>query len=128
MVKPLTHDVKITVKTSFNIGESRPLEQFFVFNYIITIENQSDQPLQLLKRHWIIVDSNGEKAEVKGDGVVGKQPILMPNDKYAYQSHCIFKTPVGKMSGSYLMKNLAKNEDYLIPINAFRFCMPTLLN
>mgnify|MGYP003691197079 FL=1 len=128
MVKPLTHDVKITVKTSFNIGESRPLEQFFVFNYIITIENQSDQPLQLLKRHWIIVDSNGEKAEVKGDGVVGKQPILMPNDKYTYQSHCIFKTPVGKMSGSYLMKNLAKNEDYLIPINAFRFCMPTLLN
>lgn len=128
MVKPLTHDVKITVKTSFNPQESRPLDQFFVFNYIITIENQSNQPFQLLKRHWIIVDANGNKSEVKGDGVVGKQPILMPNDKYAYQSHCIFKTPIGKMSGSYLMRNLLENEDYQIPINGFSFCIPTLLN
>lgn len=128
MVKPLTHDVKITVKTSFNSKESKPLDRFFVFNYIITIENQSDQPLQLLKRHWLIVDANGEKTEVKGDGIVGKQPILMPNDKYAYQSHCIFKTPIGKMSGSYLMRNLLENEDYLIPINGFSFCLPILLN
>jgi ApaG protein len=128
MVQPLTNDIKITVKTIFDPLESKPLEQLFVFRYTVTIENYSKEPMQLLRRHWVILDANGHKREVKGEGVVGQQPTLLPLEKYAYQSFCVFKTPIGKMSGSYLMKNLSENEDYQIPINAFSFCMPNLLN
>jgi len=38
---------------------------------------------------------------VRGDGVVGEQPVLKPGDSFEYTSGCPLPTPVGSMRGSY---------------------------
>lgn len=85
--------------------ENKPL---YIFGYHITIHNNSSHPVQLLSRHWIITDSDGNKSEVKGEGVVGVQPIIEPNKAFEYSSGSNFRTPVGTMHGQYSM--ISKNE------------------
>ena len=78
-------------------------EPLFVFGYQITIRNNSKHNVQLLSRHWYITDSNGNQSEVKGDGVVGVQPVIAPNSEFQYSSGSNFRTPVGTMHGQYEM-------------------------
>lgn len=87
-------------------------EPLYIFGYHITIKNNSLHPVQLLSRHWVITDSDGNKSEVKGDGVVGVQPIIEPNEAFEYSSGSNFRTPVGTMHGQYTMISKTDN-----PIN-----------
>jgi ApaG protein len=73
------------------------------FIYEIEIENQGEQTVQLLTRHWRITDANGEVEEVRGPGVVGEKPVLGPGESFRYSSGCPLKTPFGSMQGSYQM-------------------------
>ena len=50
--------------------------------------------------------------EVKGEGVVGKQPIILSSEVYDYQSFCELKSDMGMMWGTFLMKNLNSNEKF----------------
>jgi ApaG protein len=75
----------------------------YVFAYTMTIRNVGSVPAQLVSRHWIITDADGEVQEVRGRGVVGEQPLLQPGESYAYTSGCTLPTPVGTMRGSYQM-------------------------
>lgn len=88
------------------IVDKKPL---FIFGYQITIRNNSKHSIQLLSRHWYITDSDGNQSEVQGDGVVGVQPIILPNSEFQYSSGSNFKTPVGTMHGKYEM--LCKTRD-----------------
>ena len=72
-------------------------------SYTVTIENLGNTPAQLLNRHWIIIDGNGREQEVKGEGVVGEQPLIEPGTGYQYTSGTMLETPVGIMQGSYQM-------------------------
>ena len=38
---------------------------------------------------------NGEVEHVKGDGVIGKQPILRPYEEHQYVSGCPLPTSMG---------------------------------
>jgi ApaG protein len=80
---------------------STPDEDQYVFAYTVTIRNTGEVAGQLLSRHWIITDGDGEVQEVRGEGVVGKQPVLRPGESFEYTSGCPLSTPVGSMKGSY---------------------------
>ena len=75
----------------------------YVFAYHITISNRGEQTVQLLTRHWIITDAEENVQEVRGEGVIGQQPVLRPGESFEYTSGCSIATPVGTMKGSYQM-------------------------
>ena len=96
-----TQPIMITVITEYLTEQSQPEENRYAFAYHITIKNQSVRSAKILTRHWIIVDANQERKEVHGEGIVGKQPIILSGDKYEYTSGVELDTPVGTMEGSY---------------------------
>ncbi|MET0988139.1 MAG: Co2+/Mg2+ efflux protein ApaG, partial [Steroidobacteraceae bacterium] len=75
----------------------------YFFSYTITIRNEGQQPARLMTRHWVITDANGKVQEVRGEGVVGEQPYLLPGQGFRYSSAAVLETPVGAMQGSYQM-------------------------
>lgn len=98
-----SYDIKVDVETRYIEEQSLPEQGRYVFAYTITIENCGDVPAQLLRRHWVITDSNNRVQEVKGEGVIGEQPYLKPGEHFRYTSGTMLETPVGSMKGSYLM-------------------------
>lgn len=127
--------VGINVVTTYLPSHSQPEDEQFTFAYTITISNASDVPVQLLSRHWIITDADESVQEVKGDGVIGEQPIIYPNDAYQYTSGATINTPVGYMEGSYFMVVREPMEidplelpTFEVPIPAFSLHTPTALN
>ncbi len=74
-----------------------------LFGYRIVISNQSDQAVQVVRRRWTIIDGDGCRREVEGDGVIGQRPILEPGESFEYASFCPLPTRWGTMEGSYLM-------------------------
>ena len=105
MVDSLQNNIKVDVETRYIEEQSNPEQNYFVFAYTITIQNQGRQSAQLLTRHWIITDSNHKVQEVRGDGVVGEQPVLKPGEQFVYTSGTMLETSVGTMKGSYQMES-----------------------
>lgn len=99
----LTRGIRINVECEYVPEQSDPQNQFYFFAYHIHISNEGAETVQLLNRHWIITDGDGNVEEVKGPGVIGEQPILEPGDTHRYTSCCPLKTPMGSMKGSYDM-------------------------
>ncbi|MEX0733113.1 MAG: Co2+/Mg2+ efflux protein ApaG [Steroidobacteraceae bacterium] len=95
--------ITVDVDTRYLEDQSDPEERRFVFAYTITIRNRGASPAKLLTRHWFITDANGKVQEVRGEGVVGEQPHLMPGQGFRYTSGAVLETPVGSMHGSYQM-------------------------
>lgn len=123
-----TQGVKISVTTNYLPDYSSPAQQHFVFAYKITIENNSEFTVKLLRRHWHIYDSNGVVREVEGEGVVGQQPVLEPNESHQYVSGCNLKTSLGKMKGTYLMERLLDGKQFNVTIPEFVLVVPYRLN
>jgi len=98
-----TRDVMIRVSVSFLADQSEPARGHWFWAYHIRIENTGLQPVQLLTRHWTITDGRGAQHEVRGEGVVGEQPVIQPGESYDYVSGCPLHTPTGAMEGSYHM-------------------------
>jgi len=97
----LTDGITVRVAVNFLPEQSRIEAGKWFWVYHIRIENDSDQPMQLLTRHWRITDGNGDVAVVEGDGVVGEQPLLQPGASHDYVSGCPLATPHGSMEGYY---------------------------
>jgi ApaG protein len=121
------HQVHVAVATAFLPDQSQPDEKRYAFAYTITITNLGTVPARLLQRHWIITDANAKVQEVQGDGVVGKQPHLVPGQSFRYTSGAILETPVGCMQGSYLMQ-ADDGTRFKAPIAAFNLSMPNVVN
>ena len=118
--------IKIDVKTSFVESQSSVDDSCYVFAYTITIRNEGQVPARLLTRHWVITDANGKVKEVRGEGVVGEQPYLLPGQGFRYSSGAVLETPVGAMQGSYQM--LADDgHRFDTPIHPFRLAKPGVL-
>ncbi|KAA3653203.1 MAG: Co2+/Mg2+ efflux protein ApaG [Bacteroidetes bacterium] len=128
MSTSVTENIVITVDTKFERGNTLDLIEDFLFSYHIKIQNQSNQAVQLLSRHWYIFDSNGTYTEVKGEGVIGEQPIILPNQIHEYQSFCNLKTDIGMMWGTYLMKRMDDNKLFEAKIPEFQLITPSRLN
>ncbi len=124
MVSKISSGVEITVETFYQSDYRNPLNHEFMFAYRITIENHNGFAVKLLRRHWYIFDSNGDKREVEGEGVVGVQPVLEPNERYQYVSGCNLRSEMGKMYGTYLMENLNNKATFSVKIPAFQMIVP----
>jgi ApaG protein len=95
--------IRVDVETRYIEDQSNPEQDYYVFAYTITIQNHGRQAAKLLTRHWVITDSNQKVQEVRGDGVVGEQPLLKPGEQFVYTSGTMLETAVGTMKGSYQM-------------------------
>jgi ApaG protein len=123
MYRAVTRNIAVVVQPFYLEEQSIPAENRFVWGYRITIDNQSDDFVQLMSRYWRITDANGTVEEVRGAGVVGEQPELSPGDSYQYTSGCPLTTPSGIMAGRYTMRN-ERNEVFDIEIPAFSLDLP----
>ncbi len=103
MSSSVTDGIRVTVKSAYRADRSEPGQGRWLFTYTVKIANEGDSAAQLVSRHWIIIDANGAREEVVGEGVVGHQPRLAPGEEFEYTSFCIMKTPHGSMRGSYRM-------------------------
>lgn len=128
MIAEVTQGVKVTVETEYQPSYSNPAQHHFVFTYRITIENQSEFTVQLLRRHWHINDAAFEAREVEGEGVVGQQPVLEPGQSHQYVSGCNLKSGMGKMAGSYLMERVMDGSRFNVTIPEFIMIAPMRLN
>ena len=119
--------IKVTVVTEYLVAQSIPEDNQYAFAYHISIENNSNEAVTLLHRHWIIVDGNQQHKEVKGPGVVGEQPRILADGKYHYSSGVVLKTPIGTMQGSYQMVN-DLGHPIEAPISPFLLSVPNTVN
>ncbi|EAR60878.1 Co2+/Mg2+ efflux protein ApaG [Neptuniibacter caesariensis] len=123
----LGNNVDINVETSYQAKQSDPESKRFVFSYRITITNHNETPVQLLNRHWLITDGNQHIQEVNGEGVVGEQPVIKPQDSYTYTSGAVLATSVGSMQGHYEMST-EDGETFKAPIQAFTLAQPNAIH
>ena len=128
MTTQVTSGIKISVETFYQGEQSSPMERHFFFAYRITIENNSEYTVQLMRRHWHIYDSNGKKSEVEGEGVVGEQPILEPGKTHRYVSGCNLNSEFGKMQGTYFMQRALDSTFFYVKIPEFKMEVPYKLN
>ena len=122
-----TRGIRVQVEPQFDPNRSKPEAGHWFFLYTVTIENLADETVQLLTRHWIITDGNGEVEEVRGPGVVGEQPVLAPGEGFQYTSGCPLTTDVGKMEGTYQMIS-DSGEHFDIEIAAFTLAAPGMVH
>lgn len=128
MISKISEGLTVSVETFYQPEYSNPLNSEFMFAYRITLENNNVFPVQLLRRHWYIFDSNAEHREVEGEGVIGVQPKINPGEKYQYVSGCNLRSEIGKMHGMYFMENIYDKQTFIINIPAFDLVVPSKMN
>ena len=116
-------DINVSVDVEYLQKQSILEENQFAFAYHITITNNSSYGIVLLHRHWIIIDGNEQRQEVKGAGVIGEQPLIPSNAQYKYSSGTVLNTPIGTMQGSYHMVDEFGNP-VEVPIKPFLLALP----
>ncbi len=122
-----TQGVKVTAQPSFLTEQSKPDQNRWVWSYRITVVNEGDEAVQLVDRHWIITGEDGEVEEVRGEGVIGQQPVLSPGEEFSYESFCPLSSDFGFMRGSYGMVK-GDGTRFEATIAPFVLMLPALLN
>lgn len=124
----ITNGIEISVVSRYEARHSNTKDERHVFSYKIEIVNKSDYTVQLLQRHWFITDSNCNKREVKGDGVVGEQPVLHPGESHEYTSWCPFNSEIGIMRGYFTMQREIDGDLIEVRVPDFTMCTTPRLN
>ena len=121
------YQVDVSVTTRFLAEQSQSEHDRFAFAYSITVINNGSLPARLLSRHWIITDGDGHVEEVRGEGVVGQQPLIDAGKSHSYSSGTVMTTKVGTMQGTYQM--LAEDgKRFDAVIKPFRLAVPGALH
>ncbi|MBT6275433.1 MAG: Co2+/Mg2+ efflux protein ApaG [Chromatiales bacterium] len=121
------YDIQVEAVSTYVEERSEPDNSQYFFAYQIVIRNTGSVPAQLLTRHWIITDGQGDVQQVKGEGVIGEQPRLAPGQVFQYTSAAVLKTPVGSMHGSYQMVT-DDGIRFDADISPFSLAVPSRLN
>jgi|SRR4051812_14026357 ApaG protein len=119
MYRAVTRQIEVTVEPAFR---SIDKGQYF-WAYTIVITNSGNETVQLRTRHWIITDATGRKQEVRGEGVVGEQPVLAPGERFEYTSGVPLPTASGFMTGRYQMVS-DSGEQFEIDVPTFSLDSP----
>lgn len=128
MFSTTTFDIKVTVIPEYDVKNSFPSANRFVFRYTITIENLGKDPIQLLRRKWLIYDLGFGFTEVSGDGVIGLTPEILPCDNFTYFSNVMLRSGVGNMQGIYYCVNQSTIEQLEIEVPKFNLVSQVLNN
>jgi ApaG protein len=122
-----TRGVRVSVQSAYVPDRSSPQEGHYFFAYRVRISNAGEETVQLVSRHWVITDGDGNVEQVQGPGVVGEQPVLEPGESFEYTSFCPLRTPIGSMHGSYQMV-AAGGSRFDAEIAPFSLAVPNALN
>jgi len=122
-----TDGVTVRVSVSYLPEQSEPERGRWFWAYHIRLENEGDETVQLLTRHWVITDGRGARHSVEGEGVVGEQPVIEPGASFDYVSGCPLATPSGSMQGNYRM---VREDGTIFDVEIPRFSLfaPAVLN
>jgi len=123
-----TAGVEIIVHSSYEEEFSHQEISEYVFSYHIEIANENDFPIQLISRKWFVFDSKGDQYEIEGPGVIGEQPIMKQGGTHEYESGTQLTSPIGRMRGHYIMKNILTEESFKVYIPEFDLIAPFILN
>ncbi len=123
MYRATTNGIQITVVPAFMAEQSAPQNGRYFWSYTIEIANIGDEVVTLRSRYWKITDGNGQVREVRGEGVVGEQPVIAPGSSFTYTSGCPLETPQGIMVGAYVMEG-PMGEMFTVDIPAFSLDIP----
>lgn len=125
MTQKTTELIHVQAESRYIEDQSDPGANEYVFSYTIKLTNLGAASPKLLRRHWIITDGMGRTQEVKGDGVVGKQPVLDPGQSFEYTSFCPLNTSTGTMRGFYEMIDMKDGREFKIEIPQFFLVEPS---
>lgn len=123
MYEAVTRDITVRVEPVFLEDQSDAQSGHYVWAYTIEINNQGNETVRLRTRSWVITDSTGHVHRVQGEGVVGKQPVLHPGERFEYTSGAPLTTPTGFMAGSYQMES-GNGDVFEVEIPAFSLDSP----
>lgn len=123
----VTREIHVLVETELDLERSMPEQGRWFYAYTVTISNRGSETVQLIARHWVITDGEGQTEEVRGPGVVGHQPVLGPGQAFRYTSGCPLPTPEGTMHGVYEMVT-TEGESFDAEIAPFELSEPYLVN
>ncbi|MCF8257885.1 MAG: Co2+/Mg2+ efflux protein ApaG [Flavobacteriales bacterium] len=124
----LKQGIRVMARVTYQQEYSDPNRNYYVFFYRITVENHNPFEVQLLARHWEILDSTGIRTTVDGEGVVGEQPILGPGERFSYESACNLSTGMGRMKGHYVMVRTDSGAQFHAQIPEFKLEVNFALN
>jgi ApaG protein len=128
MIQQVTKGIRISVETRYEGSFLKNSTPNHAFRYLITIENQSQDVVQLIKRHWKIMESTKPTQIVNGTGVVGEKPIMKSGQMVQYESGCILNSPTGAMKGFYTMINHSSAKEFEVEVPVFQLDAPFSLN
>jgi len=114
----MTSGIRVIADAKYVPERSHPEESYYFFTYKIIIKNEGETPVQLLSRHWIIINAHGDRDEVQGPGVIGQHPRLAPGESFEYTSFCPLNTDWGTMEGTYHMRSV-EGDEFDISIGRF---------
>ena len=123
----VTEGIRVDVRSKYLADQSMPRQQRYVFAYTVRVRNEGRETAALRSRHWIITDGNAKVEEVRGPGVVGRQPRLAPGEEFEYTSGCVLTTPRGEMHGEYQMVR-EDGRTFDAAIAPFALALPHSLN
>lgn len=123
----MLYPINIEVASRYLPEQSSPDDSRFVFAYTVTITNAGAEAVRLLNRHWLITDAHNHIQEVRGEGVIGEQPLIEAGDAYQYTSGAMLETAVGTMEGSYEMIS-SSGRTFMAPIAVFPLIQPGALH
>ncbi len=123
MYRAITREIEVTVEPNFLPERSSAEKKQYFWSYTIVITNSGRETVQLQTRHWVITDASGHKEEVRGEGVVGEQPVLAPGQRFKYTSGVPLPTASGIMAGRYQMVT-AGGEQFEIDVPVFSLDSP----
>ncbi len=118
-VSAITRGIRVSVRPRYEVSASNSSLNNYVHSYQVSINNTGDTTVQLLRREWIITDGDGSKRMVRGDGVIGEQPVIEPGGTHTYASWCPLKFPTGKMEGHFEMEDLVSNQIFKAEVPSF---------
>ena len=121
--RAITKEIAVSVIPTYLEAQSSPGSSQYFWAYRVVIENQGQETVQLLSRHWMITNARGDLTEVKGAGVVGEQPVLKPGESFEYTSGAPLNTTSGMMGGAYRMES-ESGERFDIEIPTFSLDRP----
>ena len=128
MVTQITRGIKISVLTTFEGTYFKNHKMHYAFSYHITIENHSKDSVQLISRHWEILDALNNPEIVDGEGIIGKKPVLKPGESHTYSSGCLLCGPFGSMQGYFNMINFTSTRSFKVIVPSFKLGAPFALN
>jgi ApaG protein len=114
----VTREIRVSADPRYLPKHSDPDNSQYVYAYRILIENLGRRTVMVASRHWVIIDTDGNREVVDGIGVVGEQPVLEPGESFEYTSFCPIRSSFGTMEGSF---HVLDDQGEAFPVEIGRF-------